>query len=87
MIMVWLIVLSLGFIITYGPNPATLRIKPGDIVVAPTVDAGGYDENGDQISEYMRQNSPDTVFSGSNPLTGPVYVEGTLRARNLQRMY
>jgi len=61
---------------TYGPNPPVLCIGSGDTVVASTVDAGGFDENGALIPADMRQSSPDTVYSGSNPLTGPVYVEG-----------
>ncbi len=61
---------------TYGANPPVLRVCSGDTVVASTVDAGGFDENGVKISAEMRQSSPDTVFSSSNPLTGPVYVEG-----------
>ena len=61
---------------TYGPNPPELGVNPGDTIIASTVDAGGYDENGEQISADMRQSSKDTVYSSSNPLTGPIYVEG-----------
>lgn len=61
---------------TYGPNPPELHVSPGDIIVASTVDAGGYDHEGKQITQKMRQNSPDTQYSSSNPLTGPIYVEG-----------
>ena len=61
---------------TYGPNPPVLRVKPDDTVVASTVDAGGFDHNGEQITPEMRQSSPDTLYSSSNPLTGPFYVDG-----------
>jgi len=61
---------------TYGPNQPELHVKPGDTIIAYTVDAGGYDENGAQISADMRQSSQDTIYSSSNPLTGPIYVEG-----------
>jgi len=60
---------------TYGPNPPELNVKPGDTVIASTVDAGGYDAKGEQIPAELRQSSPDTVFSSTNPLTGPIYVE------------
>ncbi len=61
---------------TYGPNTPALKVKPGDIVIAPTVDAGRIDHTGTKISPKMSQRSPDTVYSGGNPLTGPFYVEG-----------
>ena len=60
---------------TYGPNPPILKIKPGDTIIASTVDAGGYDNNGEQITAEMRQKSNETIYSSSNPLTGPFYVE------------
>lgn len=61
---------------TYGPNPPALSINSGDTLIATTVDAGGFDENGIQIPDNMRQSSLDTEYSRSNPLTGPIYVEG-----------
>ena len=61
---------------TYGPNPPELHVNPGDTIIANTVDAGGYNEKGEQIPVEIRQRSPDTVFSSSNPLTGPIYVKG-----------
>ncbi|TRO51390.1 hypothetical protein E2P71_09140, partial [Candidatus Bathyarchaeota archaeon] len=62
---------------TYGPNPPALNVSPGDTVVATTVDAGGLDHEGKPIAAEMRQSSPDTVYNNSNPLTGPIYVEGS----------
>jgi acetamidase/formamidase len=47
-----------------GAHPPALRIKPGDRVITKTVDAGGTDWNGRQVT------------SGPNPQTGPFYVEG-----------
>src|SRR6267154_5478234 len=45
-------------------NPVFQRIKPGDVVVTKTLDSGGQDERNEQMSP------------GSNPLTGPFYIEG-----------
>ena len=45
-------------------HPVLKRVKPGDIVVTKTLDAGGQDE------KDVRRSEP------SNPLTGPFYVEG-----------
>jgi len=45
-------------------NPVFLRIKPGEVVVTKTLDSGGQNERNEQLSP------------GSNPLTGPFYVEG-----------
>jgi len=61
---------------TYGPNPPALRVSPGDTIIATTVDAGGLDQDGNKITDEMRQSSPETLYNPSNPLTGPFYVEG-----------
>lgn len=61
---------------TFGPNEPACHIKPGDTVVAPTVDAGGYNSLGTLISEEEKQRSPKTAFDSLNPLVGPFYVEG-----------
>jgi acetamidase/formamidase len=45
-------------------NPVLTRIKPGDIVITKTVDSGGQNELGEQVTP------------GGNPLTGPFYVDG-----------
>jgi len=45
-------------------NPVFLRINQGDVVVTKTVDSGGMDFRGEQVTE------------GGNPLTGPFYVDG-----------
>jgi len=46
-------------------HPPVARIRPGDIVITKTLDAGGLDEKG------VRRH-PEF----GNPLTGPFYVEG-----------
>jgi len=61
---------------TYGPNEPAYRIKSGDVVITPAVDAGGYDSTGAPIPEAAKQKNPSTVLSTSNPLVGPFYVEG-----------
>jgi amidase len=45
-------------------NPVFQRIKPGDVVITKTIDSGGKNFRGDQSSP------------GSNPLTGPFFIEG-----------
>ncbi|MBL8227025.1 MAG: acetamidase/formamidase family protein [Bryobacterales bacterium] len=45
-------------------HPALARMKPGDSVATRTLDAGGYDHQGQRKGER------------GNPLTGPFYVEG-----------
>jgi acetamidase/formamidase len=64
------------FYTTYGANQPALIINPGDTIIAPTVDAGGNDHQGNPISEENRQFMKGTILSLSNPLTGPFYVNG-----------
>jgi amidase len=61
---------------TFGPNEPSHHVKPGDTVIAPTVDAGGTDHNGNPLPDGKRQKVPGTTLNPSNPLTGPFYVEG-----------
>jgi acetamidase/formamidase len=61
---------------TYGPNEPAHHVKPGDVVVATTVDAGGNDMSGKPIPDELRQKDPRTVLSPSNPLIGPFFVDG-----------
>ena len=60
---------------TFGPNEPVLVIKSGDIVVAPTRDAGGFNEKMEPIPEEQKQRSEVTFFCERNPLVGPIYVE------------
>lgn len=46
--------------------PPAMKIWPGDVVRAKSVDAGGQDEKNVQR------------VAGGNPLTGPFYIEGTM---------
>jgi acetamidase/formamidase len=48
---------------SFGSHPPVLRIRPGDTVITSTVDASGLD----QLEQPVAQ--------GSNPETGPFYVE------------
>src|SRR5215210_6345559 len=49
---------------TIGSHAPVLRIADGDTVITTTVDAGGTDAAGQQVT------------GGPNPQTGPFYVEG-----------
>ena len=61
---------------TFGPNKPAVHVKPGDVVVATTVDAGGNDVNGDPLPPEKKQMIPGTSLRESNLLVGPVYVDG-----------
>ena len=54
-------------------NPVFQRIKPGEVVVTKTLDSGGQNERNEQVSP------------GSNPLTGPFYIEGAEAGRRARR--
>jgi amidase len=59
---------------TIGSHEPVLRVASGDTIRTWTVDSGGYDHNGDHLTD------------GGNPQTGPFYLEGaepgdTLRVR------
>jgi acetamidase/formamidase len=45
-------------------NPVFQKIQPGEVVVTKTLDSGGQNERDEQVSP------------GSNPLTGPFFIEG-----------
>jgi amidase len=62
------------FHVTIGSHEPVLRVRSGDVIRTWTVDSGGYDRKGEDITE------------GGNPQTGPFYLEGaepgdTLRVR------
>ena len=42
------------YYLTYGPNEPAYHVKPGDVVIAPTVDAGGNDSRGISIPDDIR---------------------------------
>src|SRR5205814_10026939 len=52
------------FHVTIGSHEPVLRVASGDTIRTWTVDSGGYDKTGEQITD------------GGNPQTGPFFVEG-----------
>jgi acetamidase/formamidase len=52
------------FHVTMGSHEPVLRVRSGDVIRTWTVDSGGHDRNGEDITE------------GGNPQTGPFYLEG-----------
>ena len=49
---------------TFAAHAPALRIKPGERVITRTIDAGGTDQDGQQVAQ------------GPNPQTGPFFIEG-----------
>jgi acetamidase/formamidase len=49
---------------TIGTHPPVLHIKPGDTVTTDTIDAFGRNASGQEVA------------TGSNPMTGPFYING-----------
>lgn len=60
---------------TFGPNEPLVRIRSGDLVTASTVDAHGFDRDGNPLAEHQKQRSKATRFKESNPLVGPIWIE------------
>jgi acetamidase/formamidase len=61
---------------TFAAHPPALRIQPGDTVVAETRDAFGLDRHRQLLTEAQKPDAPGTTLRESNPVVGPVYVEG-----------
>jgi len=57
---------------TIGSHEPVLRVASGDVIRTWTVDSGGYDRHGNDITD------------GGNPQTGPFYVEGAERGDTLR---
>ena len=57
---------------TIGSHEPVLRLASGDVIRTWTVDSGGYDRHGNDITD------------GGNPQTGPFYVEGAERGDTLR---
>ena len=57
---------------TIGSHDPVLRVQSGDVIRTWTVDSGGYDRNGKDITP------------GGNPQTGPFYLEGAERGDTLR---
>ncbi len=64
------------FYYTFGPHEPALRISPGDTVSAETRDAWGLDKYRQPIEPPQQQPAPGTTLKYSNPLVGPIFVEG-----------
>lgn len=62
---------------TFDTHNPVARIKSGDTVVAKTRDAFGYDENRNPLPDEMKHNRPGTLLQESNPVVGPVYIDGS----------
>jgi len=61
---------------TFAPNKPALKVRSGDMVVALTRDAGGFNEKLEPMPEEQKQRSETTLFCQRNPLAGPIYIEG-----------
>lgn len=61
---------------TFGPHEPAVRIATGDTIIAETRDAFGYDAGRNPLPEAQKQFIPGTALRESNPLVGPIYVEG-----------
>ena len=61
---------------TFGPSEPLARIKSGDTVIAETRDAMGNDAQRNPLPESMKQHIPGASLRQSNPVVGPLYVEG-----------
>ena len=64
------------FYYTFAPHEPALRIQSGDTVIAETRDAFGYDAGRNPLPESMKPHAPGTTLRESNPVIGPIYVEG-----------
>ena len=56
---------------SFGSHPPALHIRHGDTVITTTIDASGLDQAGEMVN------------SGSNPETGPFYIENAARGDTL----
>ncbi|NLE46078.1 MAG: acetamidase [Chloroflexi bacterium] len=61
---------------TFGPNEPALHIQSGDTVIAETLDAFGLNAEGEDLPDHKKQRVPGTSLRESNPVVGPIYVDG-----------
>ncbi len=61
---------------TFGRNGPALRAHSGDTLVAETRDARGRDQRGEPLPDSNKPSADGFEYLPSNPLVGPVYVEG-----------
>jgi acetamidase/formamidase len=75
---------------TFGPAEPLAHVQPGDTVIAETRDAMGNDAQRNPLPESMKQRIAGTSLRQSNPVVGPIYVdgaeEGDLLAVHIQRI-
>jgi len=61
---------------TFGPHEPTVHAQSGDTIIAETRDAFGLDAELSPLPEAMKQRIDGTTLKESNPVVGPVYVDG-----------
>jgi len=75
---------------TFGPAEPLAHIKSGDTVVCETRDAMGHDAQRNPLPDSMKPRSDGFSLCQSNPVVGPIYVdgaeEGDLLAVHIQRI-
>ena len=64
------------FFTTFGRNEPALRVQSGDTIIAETRDARGQNQRGEPLPESNKPHAEGFEYSTSNPLVGPVFVEG-----------
>ncbi|HEX7588239.1 MAG TPA: acetamidase/formamidase family protein [Anaerolineae bacterium] len=64
------------FFTTFGRNDPALHVQSGDTIIAETRDARGQDQRGEPLPESNKPPAEGFEYSTSNPLVGPVFVEG-----------
>ena len=78
------------FYYTFGVHEPALRINTGDTVIAGTRDAFGLDPERNPLPEKMKHRVEGTMLRESNPVVGPIFVdgaeEGDVLAVHIQRI-
>ncbi len=64
------------FMYTFAAHEPAVRVESGDSVTVETRDAFGYDRDRRPLPPQMKQQAAGTTLQESNPLVGPVYVDG-----------
>jgi amidase len=64
------------FFYTFAVHKPALQIQSGDTVIAETRDAFGYDAQRNPLPDHMKHRVSDTTLRESNPVVGPIYVDG-----------
>jgi amidase len=65
-----------SFFTTFGRNEPALSVQSGDTIIAETRDARGQDQRGEPLPESLKPRADGFEYSTSNPLVGPVFVQG-----------